>query len=161
MSNLTKAKQSAEIVPISPELITVADTYLKCNSVDDTSISLGIPRDRVVQILNKREVKQYIDTIFMDYGYRNKFKIASALDKIIERKMEELDEAEIGSSKDIAELLQMAHKMRMDELAAEAKVLEARAKHDSIKQQVNVQINEGLPQGNYGELIAKLLAKPT
>jgi hypothetical protein len=37
--------------------------------------------------------------------------------------------------------------------------LEARAKHDNIKQQVNVQINEGLPQGNYGELIAKLLSK--
>lgn len=159
MSNLTKTKQSAEIVPISPELLSVADTYLKCNNIEDTATALDIPRERVVQILNKREVKQYIDTVFMDYGFRNKFKIASALDKIIEKKMEELEEAEIGSSKDIAELLQMAHKMRMDELAAEAKLLEARTKHESIKQQVNVQINEGLPQGNYGELIAKLLAK--
>lgn len=155
MSNL--AKKSAEIVPIAPELLVVADTYLKCANVDDTAVALRVPKERVVQILNKREVKQYIDTVFMDYGYRNRFKLGAALDKIIERKMEELEEAEIGSSKDIADLLQLAHKMRMDELAAQTKLIEAQAKHDSIKQQVNVQINEGLPSGNYGDLIARLL----
>lgn len=159
MSNLPKLKQTAEIVPISPELLTIADTYLRCNSIEDTASALSVPRDRVVQILNQREVKQYIDTVYMDYGFRNRFKLAGALDKLIEKKMQELEEADIGSSKDIADLIHLAHKMRMDELAAEAKVLEARSKHDSIKQQVNVQINEGLPTGNYGELIAKLLSK--
>lgn len=159
MSNLTKLKQTAEVSEIAPENLTVANTYLTCNNIDTTSTVLKIPREQVVQILAKREVRVYIDTIYMDYGYRNKFKLGEAIDRLITKKMEELEEADIGSSKDIADLLQLAHKMRMDELNAECKLLEARSKHDNIKNQVNVQINE--PQGNYGDLIARILAPKT
>ena len=52
----------------------------------------------------------------------------------------------------------MAHKMRMDEIKAQADLMKAET--TSIKTQNNVQINsEGLPfgQGNYGKLMEKLL----
>ena len=49
----------------------------------------------------------------------------------------------------------MAHKMRMDEIKAQAETEKATA----VRTQTNVQINEGIPfgQGNYGKLMDKLL----
>mgnify|MGYP001161502680 CR=1 FL=1 len=71
--------------------------------------------------------------------------------------MEEAEESEIYSNKDLADLLQMAHKMRMDEIKAQAELEKAKA--SSIKTQNNIQVNAEVPfgQGNYGELMKKLL----
>ena len=58
----------------------------------------------------------------------------------------------------MADLLQMAHKMRMDEIKAMAEL--EKAKTAPIKQQANIQINE-MPfgQGNYGKLMEKLIGE--
>ena len=95
--------------------------------------------------------------MYLDTGYRNRFKLATALDDIIERKLEEAEESQIYTNKDLADLLQMAHKMRMDEIKAMAEL--EKAKSSSIKNQTNVQINSEMPfgQGNYGKLMEKLL----
>ena len=71
--------------------------------------------------------------------------------------MTEAEESEIYTNKDLADLLQMAHKMRMDEIKAQADLEKAKA--SNIKSQTNVQINGEVPfgQGNYGELMKKLL----
>ena len=76
---------------------------------------------------------------------------------MIESKLEEAKESGVYSNKDLADLLQMAHKMRMDEIKAQAELEKAQATY--VKSQTNVQINEGLPfgQGNYGKLMDKLL----
>jgi molybdenum cofactor biosynthesis enzyme len=118
---------------------------------------MGVQEDKVVELLNKREVKRYIDTVYLDMGYRNKNNIASVLDEMINSKLEEAQETGVYSSKDLADLMMMAHKMRMDELKAQAELLKAES--SSIKNQTNVQINEALPfgQGNYGKLMEKLL----
>ena len=112
---------------------------------------------RVVDILNKREVKKYIDTVYLDTGYRNRGNIGSLLDEMIQSKLDEAQESGVYSSKDLADLLQMAHKMRMDEMKAQAEFDKASA--SGIKNQTNVQINEGVPfgQGIYGKLMDKLL----
>ena len=76
---------------------------------------------------------------------------------MIQSKLEEAQESGVYSSKDLADLLQMAHKMRMDEIKSQAELDPANA--SNIKNQTNVQINEGVPfgQGNYGKLMDKLL----
>ena len=76
---------------------------------------------------------------------------------MINSKLEEAQETGIYSSKDLADLMMMAHKMRMDELKAQAELMKAEGAN--IKNQTNVQINEALPfgQGNYGKLMEKLL----
>jgi len=62
----------------------------------------------------------------------------------------------VFTNKGLVDLLQMAHKIRMDEMKAQAEMEKAKA--SSIKTQNNVQINaEGFGQGNYGELMKKLL----
>ena len=146
-----------ELTTISPEGLEVANSYLQFGNIRGVCDHLQVAENKVVEILNKREVKKYIDTVYLDIGYRNKNNISSVLDAIIASKLEEAHESGIYSSKDLADLLQMAHKMRMDEIKAQADL--AKTESNNIKNQTNVQINEAVPfgQGNYGKLMEKLL----
>lgn len=148
---------SKEISTISPEGLEIANCYLQFGNIKAVTEYIGVSEDKVVELLNKREVKRYIDTVYLDLGYRNKNNIGSLLDEMIQSKLEEAQETGVYSSKDLADLLQMAHKMRMDEIKAQAELLKAES--SQIKNQTNVQINESLPfgQGNYGKLMEKLL----
>ena len=103
---------------ISPESIEIANAYLEKGDITAVSMELKVPRDVVSEYLNKREVKKYIDSVYLDAGYRNRFKLAEVMDTLIDRKLEEAEETEMYSNKDLADLLQMAHKMRMDEIKA-------------------------------------------
>ena len=148
---------SKEVTTISPEGLEIANSYLQFGNIRGVCQHLQVSEDRVVEALNKREVKKYIDTVYLDMGFRNKNNIATALDEIIASKLEEAQETGMYSNKDLADLLQMAHKMRMDEIKAQA---DAEKATTNIRTQNNVQINDGsLPfgQGNYGKLMDKLL----
>ena len=146
-----------ELTTISPEGLEVANSYLQFGNIRGVCDHLQVAENKVVEILNKREVKKYIDTVYLDIGYRNKNNIGSVLDEMIASKLEEAQESGINSSQDLADLLQMAHKMRMDEIKAQADL--AKTESNNIKNQTNVQINEAVPfgQGNYGKLMEKLL----
>ena len=146
-----------ELTTISPEGLEVANSYLQFGNIRGVCDHLQVAENKVVDILTKREVKKYIDTVYLDMGYRNKNNIGTVLDEMIASKLEEAQETGVYSSKDLADLLQMAHKMRMDEIKAQADL--AKAESSNIKNQTNVQINEGVPfgQGNYGKLMEKLL----
>ena len=146
-----------ELTTISPEGLEVANSYLTFGNIRAVVEQLGVAENKVVELLNKREVKKYIDTVYLDMGYRNKNNIASLLDEMIESKLDEAKESGVYSNKDLADLLQMAHKMRMDEIKAQAELQKAEA--TSVKSQTNIQVNEGVPfgQGNYGQLMEKLL----
>ena len=102
-------------------------------------------------------IRDSIDTVYLDMGYRNRNNIAGVLDEMIASKLEEAQESGVYSSKDLADLLTMAHKMRMDEMKAQADL--AKAEATGPKNQTNVQINGEVPfgQGNYGKLMEKLL----
>ena len=148
-----------EITQISPEGLEVANAYLQFGNIRAVCEYMHVSENQVVELLNKREVKKYIDTVYLDMGYRNKNNIATVLDDMIASKLEEAQETGVYSSKDLADLLQMAHKMRMDEIKAQAELLKAET--TNIRNQTNVQINDAaLPfgQGNYGKLMEKLLS---
>lgn len=143
-------------IEISPEGLDIAEAYLATGDIDVTADTLGLPRHVVVYNLSRHEVRNYIDTVFLNAGFASRNKVFDAMSKIIDAKLIELEEAEIGSSKDIAELLQMMHKMRIDEINAMAKLEAARNKGDTVKRQVNVQINDGIGGQNYNALLEKL-----
>jgi len=148
---------SKELTVISPEGLEVANTYLQFGNIKAVSESLQVAENKVVETLNKREVKKYIDTVYLDLGYRNRQNIATVMDEMIQSKLDEAQETGMYSSKDLADLLQQAHKMRMDEIKAQADL--EKINQTNIKNMTNVQINEGIPfgQGNYGKLMEKLL----
>ena len=146
-----------ELTTISPEGMEIANSYLQFGNIRAVSDELHVSEEKVAELLNKREVKKYIDTVYLDMGYRNRNNIGSLLDEMIASKLEEAQESGVYSSKDLADLLQMAHKMRMDEIKAQTDLEKAQA--SNIKTQNNVQINSEVPfgQGNYGKLMEKLL----
>ena len=143
---------------ISPEGLEIANAYLELGNIPAVCARLSIDEAKASEFLAKREVKAYVDQVYLDTGYRNRFKLAEVLDTLIDAKLEEAEESEIYTNKDLADLVQMAHKIRVDELKAQTELEKAKAAN--IKNQTNIQVNnQEMPfgQGNHGELMKKLL----
>lgn len=159
MSNTLPTVASTEAILISPEGLEVANCYLQCQDIRAVAEELSIEVAVVKDILDRREVKAYVDNVFMDVGFNNRFKMRSALDAVIKKKFQDMEEAGVGSNKDISELLALSHKMAMEYMGKQIELEKVRLgiEANSIKNQVNVQINEGLGGTKYGELITKLL----
>lgn len=149
------AQHPAEVLALDPEGLEVANLYLELGSIPKVSEALGIGTELVVAQLKRTEVKTYIDGVFRDMGFNNRFKMRKAMDALISKKFQELDEAGVGSSKDIADLLALSHKMTMEELDREIALEKVRGAN--IKSQVNVQINDGGGGSNYGTLLERLM----
>jgi hypothetical protein len=113
--NLQPYSEDALPEVISPEGASIANTYLaNACSLTETSHAMDLPTHEIAATLQQPLVKTYVNSILRETGYRHMVKIAEKLDALVDLKWEELEEAEIGSNKDIADLLQLAHKMRMD-----------------------------------------------
>jgi hypothetical protein len=149
----------AQVVQISPEALEVANLYLQCQNMQTVSLELDIPIEEVSAILSRREVRAYIDQVFQDVGFNNRFRMRGVMDTLIQKKLKELDEADIGSSKDIADLLALSHKMTMEVLDREIKLEAARASNTKVQTQVNMQVNDFGDGSKYGDLINKLLSE--
>ena len=146
-----------ETVRISPEALEVANAYLQLNDARAVAQELDLDPEIVTNLLARREVKTYIDSVFFDSGYNNRFLMRRAMDALIKQKFSELEESQTGSTKDIAELLQMSHKMSMDLMDREIQLAKAQQATGPQKQ-VNVQINEGLDGSKYSQLVQKLIS---
>jgi hypothetical protein len=155
MSDYNIAPYSEDAMPqaISPEGAEIANTYLaNACSIRATSEALSIPTHEVSAALHDPMVKNYVTGVLRENGYQHMVKITERLDEVIDMKWEELQEAEIGSNKDIADLLQMAHKMRMEM----SRLLQADTAKQAPSNQRNTQVNV-FGEGNYGALLGKLL----
>jgi len=138
---------------ISPEGAAIANTYLaNACSLIETSHSLDLPTHEISATLQQPLIKTYVNGILRENGYRFMVKIAEKLDGLIDKKWVELEEADIGSNKDIADLLALHHKMRMDM----SKLLQADIEKIGPGIQKNTQFNI-YGKGNYGKLMEKLV----
>lgn len=148
----------AETINISPEALEVANAYLQCQDPRQVAHQLDLTPEAVTNILARREVRGYIDAVFMDTGYNNRFLLRRAMDALIKQKFSELEEGGVGSNKDIADLLQMSHKMSMDLLDRQIQLEKLRQGSSTGPQkQVNVQINE-LDGSKYSQLVQRLVS---
>ena len=136
---------------LSPESLEIINVYLSSMDINDTAQELSLPREEVVKYLNKTEVKKFINTVFLDQGYNNQFKLQGIMDDIIANKLEEAEETEIYSSKDLLDVITLQHKMRMDYLTQMIKLRELENK--SPENQTNIQVNA------YGDNFSALLDK--
>lgn len=145
----------AETLQIAPEALEVANCYLQVQDARKVADELDMPVALVTEILARREVKSYVDHVFMDTGFNNRFEMRAAMDALIRKKFQEMHEADVGSTKDITELLALSHKMSMDLLDREIQL--AKAQQSSAPQkQVNVQINDD--GSKYSHLISRLIS---
>jgi hypothetical protein len=147
----------AEVIKIAPEALEVANCYLQLNDPRKVAQELDLDVETVTELLKRREVKAYIDSVFFDSGYNNRFLMRRAMDALIKQKFQELEEAGAGSQKDISELLALSHKMSMDLMDKEIQLEKIRA-GTAPQKQVNVQINEGLDGSKYSKLVQQLIS---
>lgn len=143
----------AQVVAIAPENLEVANVYLQTQDIEETASTLGLAKDFVTQVLGKREVRSYINAVFFDVGFNNRHRMRAAMDAILKQKFRDMQESEVGSSKDIADLMTLSHKMTMDMLAAEQKLEET--KNNNLRSQTNIQINDAGTK--YNSLIERIL----
>jgi glutaredoxin len=137
---------------ICPEGLIIAEAYLSNKSnVKDTAHFLGMEVSLVEKQLNKGEVKRYLDRIYMESGFRNRDKMGDLMDEIIKQKLEEMRDTGLGSSRDIVDIMKIAHEMKMKELEMQMK-LEASNVPSLV---VNQQNNYG--GDNYNKLLEKLV----
>ena len=148
-------RHPAEGLQISPEALEVANSYLQLQNIATVAQDLQIPVEQVVEVLERREVKAYLDNVFFDMGFNNRHKMREAMDAIIRQKFQELDEAGIGSNKDIIEILALSHKMSMEYMDKQIQLEKLRGTH--FKNQVNVQINDAGSSSNYGNLLERII----
>ena len=159
MSNLPSTHAPAEVLSISPEALEVANCYLQSQNIEAIAAELNISTDIITSILARKEVRAYINQVFFDTGFNNRFKMRAAMDAVLKKKFQEMEESQMGSTKDIAELLALSHKMSMELMDKEIQLEKIRAGNSGPKNQVNVQINEGGDGTKYGALISKLLGE--
>jgi hypothetical protein len=146
----------AEVLKISPDALEIANQYLQDQDINKTANTLGIGVDIVSSTLDKKEVKSYVNQVFADVGYNNRVKMRAAMDALITRKFQDMREADVGSSKDITDILALSHKMSMDILDREIAL--EKLKDANIRNQTNIQINDA--STNYSALLEKLLGAP-
>lgn len=133
---------------ISPEGLDIAQAYLENKSdVNNTALAMNLPVEVVVDHLAKKEVRNYLDQIYQESGFRNRERMGSLMDEIIAQKLEEMEDTGTGSNKDIIEILKIAHDMKMKELELQAKI---NNNTPSTAVQIN---NNGV---GWNELIGKL-----
>lgn len=132
---------------INPEVLEFVQTYLSCLNIDEAAQAMSIPREDAVAYLNQKEVKRFMDTVFMEQGYLNRFKLAGLLETVIESKLEEAEETGVYTGKDLIDILTLMHKISMDHSKIQ------NAKPDN---QTNVQVNS-YGDNNLGSLIDKIV----
>ena len=132
---------------ISPEHLEFAKCYLSTLDLEQTATAMRIPIEEATKMFRHKDVKTLVDTAFLDQGYMNRSKISSAMTKIIDQKLDEMEETELASGKDVSELLMMAHKMRMEEM----KLMQ----ESGPTSQTNILINEAGGK-NYNALLGKI-----
>ena len=132
--------KSLEAPALDPVLLSVANMYLAGNSISSIAEDMRIPEDVVTSLINKKEVKAYVDTVYLSQGYLNRMKRMDLVNQVIDAKLQEALETGIYSKKDLLDWLKMINEMDRD----------ARPK-EGPGTQVNVQVN------NYDKLMKDLL----
>ena len=146
----------AEVLKIAPENIEIANLWLQVQDVKAVAEQLGVSVETVTSALDRKEVRSYTNHVFFEVGFNNRVLMRTTMDTIIKKKLEEMDDAEVGSSKDIVDILNMSHKMTMDLLDKELQ-LKKIEESIAIKNQTNIQINDS---GNkYAHLLDRLINK--
>jgi len=160
MTNLPQTQTApAEALQISPENLEIANCFLELQDSQRVADTLDVPVDMVTRILARSEIKAYVNQVFFEVGFNNRFRMRDLMDTLIKKKLQDMSESETGSNKDILDLIAQSHKMSMELLDKEIQLEKLRQGNPAIKSQVNVQINDGLGDGTkYGALINKLLS---
>lgn len=93
--------RTLEVPALDPVILAIANDYLSGKNVDDIADEYSISRDRVTAVLDKKEVKTYVDGVYATQGYLNRVKRLAIINKVIDEKLQEALETGVYSKKDL------------------------------------------------------------
>jgi len=134
----------SEEYKLSPEMLEFTDTYLTTLDLDETCRTLEIPTEIGQAFLRKKEVKRFIDNVYMETGYYNKLKIQNVLNNIVSEKLEEAAETGISTKYDLLDVIKMIQSIK---------------ESDHKMQNTNPNNVTNVQNNNYGSNLGNLLDK--
>ena len=123
---------------LDPVLLAIANDYLAGEGLDKIAKEYGVSQDRVTAVLDKNDVRKYIDNVYVTQGYLNRVRRLNLVNKVIEQKVEDALESGVWSKRDLLDWMKHLNE------------LEETAKPKKAAPQVAVQIN------NYDKLMKDL-----
>src|SRR5210317_20591 len=93
--------KTLEAPALDPVVLALANDYLSGKGVGELADEYGISEDRVTSVIEKKEVKNYIDSVFATQGYLNRIKRINLINQVIDQKIQEAVETGIYSKKDL------------------------------------------------------------
>jgi hypothetical protein len=103
--------RSLDTPALDPVFLSIANDYLAGKSVADMAEEYGLPADRITAVIEKKEVKSYIDTVYATQGYLNRVKRIDLINQVIEQKMQDALETGVLSKKDLLDWLKLLNDM--------------------------------------------------
>ena len=102
----------SEDYKLSPEALAFTDVYLTSLDLDETCRTLEITTEIGQAFLRKKEVKRFVDNVYMETGYYNKLKIQDVLNNIVTEKLEEALETGISTKYDLLDVIKMIQSIK-------------------------------------------------
>lgn len=131
---------SIEAPEVDPKHLILANELLSGKSIPQISEEYGLTSDQVTAVVERGEVKRYIDSVYMSQGYLHRSRRMSIINEVIDEKLAEARETGVFSKRDLLDWLKLLNDMEKD----------SRPKQPTTAVQVNNQTN------NYSTLLNDL-----
>ncbi len=103
--------KTLEAPELDPVILGIANEHIRGQSHQEIADVFGVSQDRVAQVLDRREVKQYVDQVYLSQGYLNRFKRLELINQVIQKKVEDAILGEDLTKKDLLEWLRLLQDM--------------------------------------------------
>lgn len=108
---LEAVNKSLETPQLDPVFLSIANDYLGGKDIGEMSEEYALPEDRITAVLEKKEVRSYIDSVYTTQGYLNRVKRMNLINQVIEQKMTDALETGVFSKKDLLDWLKLLNDM--------------------------------------------------
>lgn len=113
-SPITSLLDQLNAPPLDPVILGVANSHLEGQNLQEISEYYNIPVDLISQILDKKEVKSYVDNVFLNQGYMSRLKRIDLINKVVNAKMQEALETDIFTKKDLLDWMKLLNDMEKE-----------------------------------------------
>ena len=134
---------SMEAPEVDPKFLVLANELLSGKSIPQIAEEYSLTNDQVTSVVERTEVKRYIDSVYMSQGYLHRSRRLKIINEVIDEKLAEARETGVFSKRDLLEWLKLLNDMERD----------SRPKQPTTAVQVNNQTN------NYSTLMQDLFDK--
>ena len=91
--------------------IETLELFINGKSIEEMSDEYGVSQDRITSVVEKKEVKIYIDSVFATQGYLNRVKRINLINQVIDQKIADAVETGVYSKKDLLDWMKHLHEV--------------------------------------------------